>query len=166
MPHMRINKRLNGGIGLGVVGVLLLLLVACSPQPIHEAAESGDVERIARLLASDPTLVSAKERRFGSTPLMLAAAHHHVEAVKLLLKHGARVQERDRKGFTVIDYEQGYLRECSPESRKIQEEMMRRQGMPEEKIREQVAKIDATKRDGETILALLMEALQAERAGS
>jgi hypothetical protein len=38
----------------------------------------------------------------GSTPLMAAAWHGHPEVVKLLLRHGARTDLKDREGETAL----------------------------------------------------------------
>jgi len=56
--------------------------------PIHDAAETGEPEDIARLLADDPALVHAFDWR-GATPLHIAAAYNAAEVVEALLAAGA-----------------------------------------------------------------------------
>ncbi len=72
------------------------LLRAQVPEPdIFEAAALGDVSRLRALLAASPEAV----REFsgdGWTPLHLAAAFAGPETVRLLLEHGASVQEVSR----------------------------------------------------------------------
>ena len=39
-----------------------------------------------------------------TTPLHLAAKEGHVTAVETLIKHGARVSDRDYRGFNALDW--------------------------------------------------------------
>ena len=67
------------------------------PEPAKEiikAAKAGDTARVRLLLATDPTLVSARDKD-GSTPLHCAAWKGHDTVVALLLAAGAEVNARN-----------------------------------------------------------------------
>jgi len=61
---------------------------------IHEAARSGDLEKIKALVDSDPTLINAKDEN-GRTPLHWAARGVHFNAIKYLVERGADVNAQD-----------------------------------------------------------------------
>jgi ankyrin repeat protein len=76
-----------------------------TPQPeitIHEAAMSGDVAAVTRLLERDPSLIDAAGPG-GGTPLAFAVAFGHLEAAKLLIAKGADVNAREARGISVFD---------------------------------------------------------------
>ncbi len=62
--------------------------------PLHEAAESGDLETLKGLLANKPD-VNARDDYYY-TPLMTAAEYGQAGAVKLLLEAGADVHLTDK----------------------------------------------------------------------
>ena len=68
-------------------------------QEIIEAAGKGDLQRLNQLL-SEGKKVDVKSPQ-GITPLMAAAFHGRTEAVKVLLEHKARVDEKDGTGETI-----------------------------------------------------------------
>lgn len=70
-----------------------LLLAHGAPLDIWAASVRGDGERLAHLLAQDGSLVQALSAD-GWTPLHLAAHFGQVEAIRLLLDHGAAVDAR------------------------------------------------------------------------
>lgn len=68
--------------------------VLCGEQmsSIHEAASRGDLEELSRLLSQDPGLVHHRDRRFHDcTPLCQAVIRGQLQAVQLLIDHGADV---------------------------------------------------------------------------
>ena len=71
------------------------------PSAIFDAAGKGDVGEIRRLLAAGPALVNATTP-IGRTPLHLAAAAGHTEAVKALLALGANPAARGARGATPL----------------------------------------------------------------
>jgi len=61
---------------------------------IIKAAKKGDVASLKRLLASDPSLIEARDSD-GSTPLHCAVWKGHQQAVAFLLSAGADVNARN-----------------------------------------------------------------------
>ncbi len=75
---------------------------------IFEAAESGDLETVARLLKADPKLVEAKNAE-GDTALHQAAGCRRGEQaalpiIRLLLENGAALDARNASGQTPLLY--------------------------------------------------------------
>ncbi len=112
---------------------------------IHQTIQAGDIEALNRELARHPDSVN-EPGKFGVTPLMMAAGKHDVEAVRVLLQHGADVNQRDTKAlYTALEGVEGSLQVCNdfPQYLKVQEEFMRRGHVKEEDIQRQLAKIAA-----------------------
>lgn len=71
---------------------------------LHECAQAGALDGLqARLKAGDDANAADE---LGNTPLLLAAAAQHAEAVRLLLAHGADPMARDKAGHTAADLAQ------------------------------------------------------------
>jgi ankyrin repeat protein len=68
---------------------------------MHDAAKSGDVEKVKALLKKNPALASSKDTT-GTTPLHLAAGYGHKEVAELLLAHKARVNAKANEGDTPL----------------------------------------------------------------
>jgi ankyrin repeat protein len=75
--------------------------VAQENAPLWKAAQDGDLARIQHLLDAK-ALVDDQNNNFQSTPLMYAAGCGRVEALKLLLKAGARPDLKNNLGFTAL----------------------------------------------------------------
>jgi ankyrin repeat protein len=69
--------------------------------PIHDAAKSGDMEKIKALLKGNPELVSCKGKD-DETPLHLAAENGHKDVVELLLANNADVNARSNGDWTPL----------------------------------------------------------------
>jgi ankyrin repeat protein len=72
--------------------------LAQSVAPFFEACSKGDVETLRGLLADDPSLVRVADPAVqygGWTGLHLAAREGHLDAVRLLLEHGADPSARE-----------------------------------------------------------------------
>src|SRR5438309_372287 len=70
-------------------------------QPIHAAAEGGDLKAVQDLIAQNPQLVGVKEWE-DLTPLHLAVMHGHKEVAAYLLSHGADVNARTTAWVTPL----------------------------------------------------------------
>ena len=81
-------------------------MIPAAAAPIHDAASSGDVARVTRLLKEDPKLVNAKVWvggwKDGWTPLHFAVDGGHVAVAKLLISKGAKANARDSDGSTPL----------------------------------------------------------------
>jgi len=78
--------------------------------PIHSAAQKGDLAKVKELITADPSLVSAKDK-MGATPLHLAAKENHKDVAEFLLASGADVNAKDSNGgFTPLDFALGSYR--------------------------------------------------------
>jgi uncharacterized protein len=72
---------------------------ATGVQPLHLAAQAGNIEAVKALLDRGAD-INAKDKTHGRTPLVFAASQDRVDALKLLLARGADA----RQTTTVIDY--------------------------------------------------------------
>ncbi|MFO1513807.1 MAG: ankyrin repeat domain-containing protein [Verrucomicrobiota bacterium] len=80
---------------------LALLPVTVQAAEIHDAAEAGDVARITDILATNRTLVQLAGKD-DLTPLHCAARAGKLNAVTMLLEHGAEVNATDIHGCTPL----------------------------------------------------------------
>jgi ankyrin repeat protein len=69
---------------------------------IHDAAQSGDLEKVKTLLKDNSDLVSSKDTN-GLTPLHVAADWGHKDVAELLLAKGADVNAKVKDGETPLD---------------------------------------------------------------
>jgi uncharacterized protein len=58
-------------------------------QELVDAVKAGDAARVARLLDSDPSLLSASER--GTSAILLAMYHGHPEVARMFVDRGAKL---------------------------------------------------------------------------
>ena len=79
-----------------------LVLAYGAPDDIFNASALGRVQRVAELLAGDPSLANARDR-IGCTPLFLAAWTGYPVVVERLLQFGADPNVRSRAGQTPLD---------------------------------------------------------------
>ncbi len=71
-----------------------------STEDLHEAARSGDVLQIARLVTSIDNL-NVKNAK-GYSPLMLAAYNGHLDASRYLIEVGADLDSTDPAGNSIL----------------------------------------------------------------
>ena len=83
---------------------LLVLLAVPPPGGIHDAAGTGDLERVRTLLAADPRTLADTAWTAARTPLHAAIRGRHVEVVRYLVERGADVNARDRDGASALNY--------------------------------------------------------------
>ena len=79
-----------------------LVLAYGAPDDIFSASVLGRVQRVAELLAGDPSLANARDA-IGCTPLFLAAWTGYPVVVERLLQAGADPNVRSRAGQTPLD---------------------------------------------------------------
>jgi ankyrin repeat protein len=71
--------------------------------PIHSAAQKGDLAKVTALIKQNPSLVSTKDN-MGMTPLHVAAKNDHKDVAEFLLANGADINAKDSNGeFTPLD---------------------------------------------------------------
>ena len=70
-------------------------------KPVHQHALGGEVPGLDESLRKDPTAVNLGDAN-GNTPLILAAFHGHVDAVRFLLQHGALVDKTNHQHQTAL----------------------------------------------------------------
>ena len=91
-----------------IIGVFAAAAGLAAQATIFEAAQSGDLETVARLLKADPKLAQAKNNE-GETALHLAAGCRRGEEaalplVRLLLENGAEVNAQNAGNQTPLLY--------------------------------------------------------------
>lgn len=76
--------------------------LAKTQESLHEAARSGQLAQVERLIAQGARINAPDEA--GRTPLMLAAIHGHTAVVRRLLAAGANPALVDREGVNALGY--------------------------------------------------------------
>ncbi len=69
--------------------------------PLCVAIMKGDTEAVKKFIEYGADVNEASN---GMTPLMVAARFNKVEIITLLISKGARVGDKDEKGFTALKY--------------------------------------------------------------
>jgi ankyrin repeat protein len=95
-----VNERI--GLLLVRTGIDLAFKSDDGAMAVHCAAQSGTTNTLREILNRVPETISAQNNE-GSTPLMLAAAEGHAEAVRLLLELGADRTLKNDEGLTAKD---------------------------------------------------------------
>ena len=72
--------------------------------PLDCAASKGHARVIERLVNFKAGSDIDPKDKLNTTPLHLAAKEGHVTAVETLIKYGARVSDRDYRGFNALDW--------------------------------------------------------------
>ena len=75
---------------------------------LHEAAKTGDIDRVRKLIGEGHS-VYAVDSRFGLTPLHYAVRNGRVEAAILLIENGASLNQPSTQGITPLDWAAEYL---------------------------------------------------------
>ena len=69
--------------------------------PLCVAIMKGDTETVKKFIEYGADVNEASN---GMTPLMMAARFNKAEIISLLISKGARVDDKDEKGFTAMKY--------------------------------------------------------------
>ena len=85
-----------------LLATVLVSQWAINATPLMDAAQSGDVEEVGKLLAEGAKVDEKDE--YGETALTRAARYAPPEVVKLLIAKGAAVDEENTRGKTALDY--------------------------------------------------------------
>ncbi len=107
----------------------------CKDAEIFKAIEDGNVE-LTLQLAKNGQMEAVADN--GTTPLIAAALTGNLELVKALVEKGADIKHRDRTGFTVFRV-LGSLCARSKVNKEKQAEHLRKQGFPEEFVKNLIA---------------------------
>jgi len=86
---------------LAVFFVLPGLICGCG-ESIHDAAGSGDLQKVVKLTADNPALTDARSPNLNKTPLFYAVSYGRIKVVKHLIASGADVNAADRTGYTPL----------------------------------------------------------------
>ena len=75
-------------------------------QVLYNAVEKGSLEDLRRGLLSgySPNHEAELHPKFGTSPLMAAAFHGHVDKVRLLIEHNALLNVQSGYGWTALHY--------------------------------------------------------------
>lgn len=83
--------------------ILAVLTIPALAADIHEAAKTGDLQKVQELIKADPDAVNLKDNS-GRTPLHWAARNDHLRVVEFLVKNGADVNAEDKRGIIPLYY--------------------------------------------------------------
>jgi ankyrin repeat protein len=69
--------------------------------PLSVAISKGDIDSVRKFVEYG---ADVNEKSNGMSPLMIAARYNKTEIIKFLISKGARLDEKDEKGFTALKY--------------------------------------------------------------
>lgn len=69
--------------------------------PLCNAIVKGDLATVKKFIEYGSDV---NETANGTTPLMLAARYNKVEIIKFLLEKGAKLDAKDERGYTALQY--------------------------------------------------------------
>jgi ankyrin repeat protein len=95
-----------------VIFSAFLLLAGCAS--LDNAIVNGDIDQVKTIIAKDRNKINYTYK-FGETPLHKAVYWGHLEIIKYLVSEGAKINAKDKIGYTalhdVIQYNKGKKRE-------------------------------------------------------
>ena len=86
---------------VGILLVLAICIVGAEAAEIHQAAETGNLAEVQKLLAASPELLEAKDET-GRTPLLCAARGGQQEIIQFLVDRGADLTARNVRGSNAL----------------------------------------------------------------
>lgn len=102
MRHDQRHKRLKVFVPIFMMAVFFIY--ACSSnvnEDLVQAAMTGDAKTIERLLGKGAD-VNAKDSKYHATALMWTAHNGHEAALRILLQHGATIDEKGTGGESAL----------------------------------------------------------------
>ena len=75
--------------------------LAFSESPFHLAISRGDIDSVRKFIKYG---ADVNKMAKDMTPLMVAALHNEVEIIKILLANGAKVSDKNEKGYKALNY--------------------------------------------------------------
>ena len=104
MIDPRPKRRLDRGMKATLFALFIgLFVIGCGQDPLHEAAERGDLEQIESQIALGAE-IDSQNGKDGETPLHRAATRGQLHAAKLLIAKGAKVNiGRTKDEKTALD---------------------------------------------------------------
>ena len=84
-----------------ILCILFCFTISSMAEDIHEAAKTGDIDRLKKILSENPSLVNSQDKD-KMTPLHHAIDARNVEAASLLIGHGADVNAVNYKTETPL----------------------------------------------------------------
>jgi ankyrin repeat protein len=97
----KLQRQLQGGATVWLLGLTLLVLVPGCTFPLIYAAGNGDTKAVSALLEKGAD-ANAPFPIVGTCALMVAAASGHKDTVRALLDAGADVNAKDSTGWTAL----------------------------------------------------------------
>ncbi len=88
-----------------LINLLIITLICLSniwAGEIHDAAESGDLQKVTDLISETPQLIENRDDG-GNTPLLLAALNGHKEIFQYLLSKGADLKAVNNRGSYALN---------------------------------------------------------------
>ena len=78
---------------ISLICLTMMLSANLHAGEIHDAAATGDLDTVKKLVEADSNLLEAKDKN-GNTPLFAAIKSNQVEIVRYLIEHGADIKEK------------------------------------------------------------------------
>lgn len=88
------------GYSAAIAAVVIMATAPALAGPLHDAARSGDLEQVRKLIDSGAHIEDRDKTQ--ETPLISGALAGHAEIVAELLKRGADVMARNDRGLTAL----------------------------------------------------------------
>jgi len=91
----------NNWLSLSALLILSVMGSANAASDIFDAARSGTVQEVEKMLSANKNLINARTE-LGSTPLHIAATSSNPEIAKLLVAKGTDINAKDNNGETPL----------------------------------------------------------------
>jgi len=85
-----------------IPAIILFCSFNLSAGEIHDAATSGDLQAVKKLIGEDPQLLEGRDDR-GNTPLLVAALEGRIEIFQYLIDNGADLKAVNNRGSSALN---------------------------------------------------------------